>query len=374
MAKEGSVAPKERVNIVYKPATGDAQEEVELPLKMLMIGDFTQRPDPRPLEDRKPINVDKDNFSKVMAEQKKKTAVTFTWKYAAGEESINGFKEAFEQGGGKVMKELYLPFPQVEFQSYLTEIAALKPDVVYVFFAGGGAVKFVKDYAAAGLGKTIQLVGPGFLTDGTLEAQGDAAQGLLTTLHYGDGLDNPKNKAYRAAYAKAYKLEPDAYSVQGYDAAQLLIVGLNAVNGDTSKRDAIVRAMEGAAIASPRGALTLGRSHNPVHDMYLRKVDGKEKGDVAIGDTFADKHTKSLVIKVGGSSPGVESCPGYEPPFDWDWKYEKPTCTALTGDSWRGPGREPSHRRWGSETIRFVPKGESQRPFNRSTSASKTAG
>ena len=65
--------------------------------------------------------------------------------------------------GGKVIKELSLPFPQVEFQSYLTEIAALKPDVVYVFFAGGGAVKFVKDYAAAGLNKTIPLVGAGFL-------------------------------------------------------------------------------------------------------------------------------------------------------------------------------------------------------------------
>ena len=47
MANEGSVAPKERVNIVYKPATGDAKEEVELPLKMLMIGDYTGRPDPR---------------------------------------------------------------------------------------------------------------------------------------------------------------------------------------------------------------------------------------------------------------------------------------------------------------------------------------
>jgi type VI secretion system protein ImpB len=70
MGKEGSVAPKERVNIVYKPATGDAQEEVELPLKMLFMGDFTQRADPRPLEERKPINIDKDNFNKVMAEQK----------------------------------------------------------------------------------------------------------------------------------------------------------------------------------------------------------------------------------------------------------------------------------------------------------------
>src|SRR3954452_3028532 len=70
MSKEGSVAPKERVNITYKPATGNAKEEVELPLKLLMIGDYTQRPDPRPLEDRKPINVDKDNFQKVMGEQK----------------------------------------------------------------------------------------------------------------------------------------------------------------------------------------------------------------------------------------------------------------------------------------------------------------
>jgi type VI secretion system protein ImpB len=68
--KEGSVAPKERVNITYKPAIGDAKEEVELPLKLLMLGDYTMRPDPRPLEDRKPISIDKDNFSKVMAEQK----------------------------------------------------------------------------------------------------------------------------------------------------------------------------------------------------------------------------------------------------------------------------------------------------------------
>jgi type VI secretion system protein ImpB len=70
MAKEGSVAPKERVNIVYKPATGDAQEEVELPLKLLMMGDYTLQQDDRPVEDRAPINVDKDNFNDVMRGQK----------------------------------------------------------------------------------------------------------------------------------------------------------------------------------------------------------------------------------------------------------------------------------------------------------------
>jgi len=70
MAKEGSVAPKERVNIVYKPSTGDAQEEVELPLKVLVMGDFTLRDDETPVEERKAINVDKDNFDDVLGAQK----------------------------------------------------------------------------------------------------------------------------------------------------------------------------------------------------------------------------------------------------------------------------------------------------------------
>ena len=66
MAKEGSVAPKERINIVYKPATGDAKEEVELPLKLLMLGDYTLQNDDTPLEERKAIGVDKDNFNEVL--------------------------------------------------------------------------------------------------------------------------------------------------------------------------------------------------------------------------------------------------------------------------------------------------------------------
>ena len=74
--KEGSVAPKERINITYKPATGGEQSEVELPLKILMLGDLTGRKDNRAIEDRKPISVDKDNFDKVMAAQELRTSVT----------------------------------------------------------------------------------------------------------------------------------------------------------------------------------------------------------------------------------------------------------------------------------------------------------
>ncbi|AYN92888.1 MULTISPECIES: type VI secretion system contractile sheath small subunit [Pseudomonas] len=69
MAKEGSVAPKERINVTFKPATGNVQEEQELPLKLMVLGDFTQRADDRKVEDRKPISIDKNNFDEVLGKQ-----------------------------------------------------------------------------------------------------------------------------------------------------------------------------------------------------------------------------------------------------------------------------------------------------------------
>jgi len=69
MAKEATVAPKERINIVYKPAT-NMDEDVELPLKLVVLSDFTGREDSTALEDRKVINIDKDNFNQVLAEQR----------------------------------------------------------------------------------------------------------------------------------------------------------------------------------------------------------------------------------------------------------------------------------------------------------------
>ncbi|MCX7240617.1 MAG: ABC transporter substrate-binding protein [Burkholderiales bacterium] len=215
-------------------------------------------------------------MGEVAAKKGGKKAVTITHKYAAGDESVRAFREAFEKNGGQVIKDLNLPFPSVEYQALLTEIASLKPDLVYTFFAGGAAVKFVKDYAAAGLKKSIPLYGAGFLTDGTLDAQGADAEGLFTTLHYADSLGTPRDNSFRLAYAKTYKLQPDVYAVQGYDAAQILGIGATAVKGDLSKKAEFATAVEAAKIDSPRGVFTLSKAHNPVQDIYLRQVVGKE--------------------------------------------------------------------------------------------------
>ncbi|MFN4121352.1 ABC transporter substrate-binding protein [Acidovorax sp.] len=221
-------------------------------------------------------------LGKAMVERGHKKAVWITWKYAAGDEAFEGFKESYTKAGGTIIKELGLPFPNVEFQALLTEIAALKPDAVACFFAGGGAAKFIRDYAAAGLKDKIPLYGSGFLTEGVLDAAGPAADGIITTMHYSDSLDTPRNKQFRLEYAKTFRTQPDVYAVQGYDTGLLLVQGANAVKGDLSAKPAVIKAMESATIDSPRGKWTMSKSHNPVQDIYLRQVENKENKVIGV--------------------------------------------------------------------------------------------
>ena len=107
-------------------------------------------------------------------------------------------------------------------------------------------------------------------------AAGDAAEGVITTLHYSDSLDTPRNKKFRLDYAKTFRLQPDVYAVQGYDTALLLMQGANAVKGDLSNKKALYAAMQGATIDSPRGRWTMSKANNPIQDIYLRRV---EKGE-----------------------------------------------------------------------------------------------
>jgi len=227
-------------------------------------------------------------MGKVMADAGIKNVVTITWKYTAGAEMVGAFAENFTKNGGKIVEDLTLPFPQVEFQALITRIAQLKPDAVFSFFAGGGAVKFVKDYAAAGLNKSIPLYGAGFLTDGTIEAQGEAANGIKTTLHYADNLDNPANVAFLKAFKAKTSKDGDIYAVQGYDAAALLDIGLTSVKGDAAARDAMIKAMAAAKIDSPRGPLSFNKAHNPIQNIYLREVRNGRNEMVSIAQAEVD--------------------------------------------------------------------------------------
>ncbi len=227
-------------------------------------------------------------MGKVMADAGIKNVATITWRYTAGAEMVGAFSENFTKNGGKIVEDLTVPFPEVEFQALITRIATLKPDAVFSFFAGGGAVKFVKDYAAAGLNKTIPLYGAGFLTDGTIPAQGEAANGIKTTLHYADNLDNPANLAFLTAFKAKTSKDGDIYAVQGYDAAALLDIGLTSAGGDAAAQDKMIAAMGAAKIDSPRGPLSFNKAHNPIQNIYLREVKNGRNELVKIAQEAVD--------------------------------------------------------------------------------------
>lgn len=92
--KQQTKAPKERINITYRPAT-NTKEQKELPFRMAMLGDFTLRPDETPLEERKMIRVDKDTFSDVMKAQELEVAVNVKNKLTGGEDDEMGVKLNF---------------------------------------------------------------------------------------------------------------------------------------------------------------------------------------------------------------------------------------------------------------------------------------
>lgn len=211
-------------------------------------------------------------MGKVALDKGYKDVYLISWNYGMGRESLEAFEESFEAGGGNVVKKVLMPFPSTNFQPHISDIAAQDPDAVFVFFAGGGAAKFVKDYDAMGLRGKIPLLGSGFLTEGTLEAQGEAAEGVLTTLHYAEQLDVPKNLEFRETFHTEYGHYPDIYAVQGYDAGQAIIKTINLLDGDVSDKQAVINTMEKLTINSPRGDFTFSRAHNPVQNIYLREV------------------------------------------------------------------------------------------------------
>ncbi|MGP3911441.1 ABC transporter substrate-binding protein [Nonomuraea sp. 10N515B] len=193
--------------------------------------------------------------------------------YAAGKEMVAGFRKTFEAAGGKVAGEKYTPFGKTQdFQPFLSAIRGSGAKAVYSFYAGAEAVNFVKQYRQFGLADKTPLYATGFLTEGgVLDAQGEAAVGVKTSLHYSTELDSPRNKEFVAAYRKAYNEAPTVYAVQAYDSAAVLDKAL--ANAPSGSGDELVKALGGVGpVDSPRGQWSFDANHDPQQAYYLREV------------------------------------------------------------------------------------------------------
>ena len=192
--------------------------------------------------------------------------------YAAGRQMIDAFAATFKKAGGEIVGGDYTPFQKTQdFGPYLTKAKAANPDGVFVFYAGGEAISFVKQYDSFGLKTAIPLYGSGFLNSQLyLAAEGDAAIGTTTSLHYVPTLDTPENKAFVEAFRGETKRVPSEYGVQGYDAGRALIEALKSGGTD---RTAIAAALPKVKYTGPRGPLQIDpATNNIVQNIYVYEI------------------------------------------------------------------------------------------------------
>ncbi len=197
--------------------------------------------------------------------------------YAAGHQMMEAFRKTFTDAGGEIVGEAYPPLQGTkDYGPYLTAAKAANPDAIYVFFAGGAAITFVKQYHGFGIGKDIPLYGAGFLTSAAyVHVQGEAADGTVGSLHYVPAIDTPENKRFQEAYQAAYegKLGSE-FAVQGYDAAHLIIEAIKASGGDKA---AFKAGLSKVSFNGPRGPLRIDpATNNVIQNIYIFKNEFKD--------------------------------------------------------------------------------------------------
>jgi len=208
--------------------------------------------------------------------------------YPAGKDMVTGFKRSYT---GTIVDEVYPRLGQLDYSAELAQIRAAAPDAVFFFLPGGMGINFVKQFAAAGLGKQTTLITTAFSADeDIIPAVGEPMLGIYNTGFWNHDLDNPENRAFVAAFEKEYGRLPSGYAAQGYDAARAIDAAVREVKGKLDDSDAVRKALRANTFKSVRGPFKINRNGFPIQNYYLRVVERDAKGRIT-------NRTLSTVLK-----------------------------------------------------------------------------
>ena len=211
------------------------------------------------------------------AKNKIKKVYTLVADFGPGQDAEAQFKKTFTAAGGEIVGEVRTPVKSPDFAPFLQKIKDAKPEAVFLFVPPGEqTIAFMKGFAERDLGKAgIRIIATGDLTEeDVLDGVGDNALGIVNSLQYSEVHNSPENKAYVAAYYKAYpKDRPNYMSVSGFDGMQLIAKVLEKTGGDATG-DKFMAAARGMAWTSPRGPISIDPvTRDIVQTIYIRKVE-----------------------------------------------------------------------------------------------------
>ena len=189
--------------------------------------------------------------------------------YQAGKDIVAGFKRYYK---GALVNEVYTSLTQMDFSAELAQLAADKPDAVFAFFPGGLGVAFAKQYAQAGMSKSLPLLST-FITDAlSLPAIGDSALGIISGGFWAPDFSNAQSKQFTDEFERKYKRIPSNYAAQSYDAAQLLDSAIAKVKGNVADKKVFMAALKAADFKSVRGDFKFGNNNFPIQGMHIMEV------------------------------------------------------------------------------------------------------
>ncbi len=206
-----------------------------------------------------------------------KSVYTLVADYGPGHDSEAQFQKTFKELGGTIAGQVRTPVNTPDYAPFLQRVRDAKPGAVFFFVPNGeDGVALAKGYKERGLEQAgIKALATGDVTDEEeLPAMGDAALGMITSFHYSQAHDSPENKAFVAAYAKAYpKDRPNFQAVAGYDGMHLIYQALEKTKGDASAA-AFLAAAKGMKWTSPRGPVQIDpETRDIIQNVYIRKVE-----------------------------------------------------------------------------------------------------
>ena len=201
---------------------------------------------------------------------KRKRAVTISEDFAFGYEQMGGFQASFQREGGCVVGKLWPPLVTPDYTPYLAQIGDC--DVVCQGFAGSNPIRFMKQYATAGL-KYQVVAGEAGADDFLLKSFGDEALGLVSAAPYTLDLETEANQRFVDGMLKNYDAIPGQYAALLYGNCQVLDAGLKAAGGDSSDREKFMAALKSVSLTdTPRGPIKFDHLNNVIGTIYIRRL------------------------------------------------------------------------------------------------------
>ena len=199
-----------------------------------------------------------------------RTMTTMGTDYLAGRKFIQGATDSFQQRGGKVIQQQWIPLGTKDIAPYISNLK--KADVLSPWLAGITATVGLRQIKEFGVKMPVVMPQTGFPSHPVQIKQiADHGLGIITTDAYVWTIPTPANKDFVARFKKRWGELPAGAAYGGYFSTQVAIEALRKSGGDTSPK-ALAKALDATRIKGILGDFYFGDARIGIGNYFVHKV------------------------------------------------------------------------------------------------------